>query len=258
MAEENETSQNTENANGSKEKVSLGDLRGVFIAGAWVLIGLLLVAKFWPNLPQRMAFFTGHFFNLLIAFAVIAQVVIYRKQWHVMERQWEMAKEQTKIMGESLVIQSRAYVGVHSIETPNPKVPNSILIRFENTGIVPADHIKIRLHLYVYVSKKWVPERKKELTAYPVVNSEYGYAPLFRGNFQIPIKVSLDDILTTKELTCIAQGRGMFVLAGSIQYQDGFSANLKQQWHTPINFRYVRFQWIPNEISWTENVDEDK
>src|SRR5438045_421242 len=101
--EENGTNDNTENADNGQNNVALRDLRGVFIAAVWALIFLILVAKFWPNLPQRMAFFTGNLFNLIIAFAVIAQVVIYRKQWAAMKRQIDSAEKNS-------IWANRAYV----------------------------------------------------------------------------------------------------------------------------------------------------
>jgi hypothetical protein len=84
---------------------SLGYLQGVCVAAFWVFIALLLAAIFWPNLSERTKFFTGNFFNLLIAFAVIAQVLIYRKQWQVM-------KQSTDIAERALVAGQRAYVSV--------------------------------------------------------------------------------------------------------------------------------------------------
>src|SRR6266403_4725566 len=121
MIEENRTDENTENANSGQNNVARRDLRGVFIAATWALIFLLLVARFWPNLPQRMAFFTGSLFNLVIAFAVIAQVVIYRKQWHVMERQWKEANRQAESSAqliELMIANERAYMRVGSWKPP--------------------------------------------------------------------------------------------------------------------------------------------
>jgi hypothetical protein len=83
-------------------------LRGVFIAGAWGVVSLLLTAIFWPNLTERMKFFTSTLWILVTTFAVIAQVVIYRKQWQIMERQVEIAR-----------IAERAYIGIKSTATEN-------------------------------------------------------------------------------------------------------------------------------------------
>jgi hypothetical protein len=113
MVEENRANENTENTNNGQNDAALRDLRGVFIAATWALIFLALVARCWPNLPQRMAFFTGNLFNLIIAFAVIAQVIIYRKQWQVMRLQWQEANRQAKSSAqliELMVLIECAYI----------------------------------------------------------------------------------------------------------------------------------------------------
>jgi len=56
VEEENGINDNSENANDGQDNVALGDLRGVFIAAIWALIFLVLVAKFWPNLPRAWPF----------------------------------------------------------------------------------------------------------------------------------------------------------------------------------------------------------
>ncbi len=135
MIEENETANDTQDADAGQDNISPRGLGGIFIAAAWAFVCLLVVAIFWPNLPQRMAFFTGNLFNLIIAFAVIAQVVIYRKQWRVMELQTEYA--------------NRAYVCLPAgnmkifteIETGNDWL--AFEFRLENTGNTPANNVHV-------------------------------------------------------------------------------------------------------------------
>lgn len=64
-------------------------LRWVFIGGALAFVGLLAVSLWWPNLSERTKFFTGNLLNLVIGLAVIAQVLIYRKQRDIMRQQWQ-------------------------------------------------------------------------------------------------------------------------------------------------------------------------
>lgn len=134
-------------------------LRGVFIAGAWAFVGLVLVAKFWPNLPQRMAFFTGNLFNLIIAFAVVAQVAIYRRQWEVMRKQFEF-----------VMIGERAYVGVVNVLLDNPLAVGqapSFAVVISNTGRTPAwgviAYVRLIMH-HVSLGEAvefWPPEQVK-------------------------------------------------------------------------------------------------
>jgi len=86
MRENNQATNNSAKADSSDDyRGSLGDLYWVVNPGIIAVALLLLAALFWPNLAERTKFFTSNLWNLLIAFAVIAQVVIYRKQWGVMK-----------------------------------------------------------------------------------------------------------------------------------------------------------------------------
>jgi hypothetical protein len=152
MVRENETNKNSDKPqSGHDDGGSLGYLQGVCIAAIWVFIVLLLVAIFWPNLSERTKFFTGNFFNLPIAFAVIAQVLIYRKQWQVMERQWEEAKTQaekaTEQMGFMVLIEC-PYVGVFGLQIA-PIRNNSLVVngKFLNAGRTPAWDFKRKLRV---------------------------------------------------------------------------------------------------------------
>src|SRR5690348_7840945 len=85
MEENDRTDQNVNDAKNGQGDSPKGYLRAVFVGGAWAFIALLLTAVFWPNLTERMKFFTSTLWVLVTAFAVIAQAVIYRKQWAIME-----------------------------------------------------------------------------------------------------------------------------------------------------------------------------
>ncbi len=171
MVEENRTNENTENANSGQNNVALRDLRGVFIAASWALIFLVLVARFWPNLPQRMAFFTGNLFNLIIAFAVIAQVVIYRKQWRVMEQQWKETQRGIESAEKNSIWANRAYV-VAKIRDTGPKDPDRLMLRLriQNNGNTPANDVIVR---YAYGLRDKPPH---EETLDGIIVYDIGYA----------------------------------------------------------------------------------
>lgn len=80
--------------------------------GSTVLAGLTIGSSYFTSGADRAKFWVEGLLSAGVLSVVIVQTVIYRKQWRVMEQQGQAAKEQTKIMGESLVIQSQAYVGM--------------------------------------------------------------------------------------------------------------------------------------------------
>lgn len=108
MVEGNQTPDNADQSNSSQNNGRpYGDMYWVYIIGAWSFIGLLLVAAFWLNMTERLKFFVGTLWVLVTAFAVIAQAVIYRKQWVIMERQ-------IKLMAHS----ESAYLVVGDLQIP--------------------------------------------------------------------------------------------------------------------------------------------
>ena len=78
VSEQNNADDHRQNANGSQDDVAHSYLWLVILSGAVAVLGLLLASIYWPNLSERTKFFTGNLLNLVIALAVIAQVLIYR------------------------------------------------------------------------------------------------------------------------------------------------------------------------------------
>lgn len=207
---------------------SLGYLQGVAVAAIWVFILLLLGAIFWPNLTERTKFFTGHFFNLLIAFAVIAQVLIYRKQWRVMERQ-------SKTMDRSLIVSSRAYVGVRSIKMD--REAKTVLVEIENVGNIPAEQITLFLQLVsigpVEFDEGNNPVHQDIQT--DSVREDYGRTKLFKGN--LPILLTFHLGKWAEESRLIEGGDYSLIVRGYIDYADGFSISPNER--TDFYFNYL-------------------
>lgn len=108
MVESYKSSNDAEQSNRSQDNGRpYGHMYWVYIIGAWSLIGLLLVAIFWPGMTERLKFFVGTLWVIVTAFAVIAQAVIYRKQWSIMERQLQF-----------LARSESAYLSVGDLEIP--------------------------------------------------------------------------------------------------------------------------------------------
>jgi hypothetical protein len=125
----------------------------VFIIGAWSLIGLLLVAIFWPGMTERLKFFIGTLWVLVTAFAVIAQAVIYRKQWAIMESSLsrsdtaiELTKQSIGFNEKSFEYANRAYV-IARIKALNPVAARLdrfyFKLRIENSGNTPANDVRV-------------------------------------------------------------------------------------------------------------------
>src|ERR1041385_9100448 len=109
MVEGDQTRNNTAHSNGGQnDRRPYGDLYWVYIIGTWSLIGLLLVAIFWPNMTERLKFFVGTLWVLVTAFAVIAQVRINHRQWQIMEGQWRAMGDQLKAMDDQRALVERS------------------------------------------------------------------------------------------------------------------------------------------------------
>lgn len=168
-------------------------------------------------------FFTGTFFNLVIAFAVIAQVVIYRKQWHVMER--------------SFAVGTKAYLEVHSIETDQ----GLVTVKVENIGQIPATKIEVACTLYAW----------KDGADYKASRFSMEYERLARGNFKIEFTFHLMMSFTKAEMdTILSKGMELPVfLEFRIRYYDGFKKQVSES-----KYGYVgrpRAAWLPfADIKW--------
>jgi hypothetical protein len=163
MVEKNQTTKNAHDSDSGQGNRNLGHFRGVLIGGAWAFIGLLLVSLFWPNLSERTKFFTGNLWNLVIAFAVIAQVRINHWQWQIMREQKRIA-----------TIGERAYLGIKNVKIDNPIMNNTIVVHalIFNGGRTPALNIQRRFQIGLVDEKEsrsfeWGGDIKTDLTVLP-------------------------------------------------------------------------------------------
>jgi hypothetical protein len=138
MVESNQASNNADQANGGQnDRRPYGDMYWVYIIGAWGLIGLILVATCWPNLTDRTKFFVSTLWVLVTAFAVIAQAVIYKKQWAIMERQLKL-----------MALSQSAYLSVG--EFVIPPIRNYRLVvngKLFNRGNTPALNLRKKMQI---------------------------------------------------------------------------------------------------------------
>lgn len=140
MTIDNNTNENAENSEGSPHGASTG-MRWVFIGGGIAWLALLVIAIGHPGITARVKFFSDSTLNLFIVLAVIAQVLIYRKQWDVMERQWRAVKEQTKAMRDAFYVGERAYLTIYDIAFIEKGEHPRIIYTLFNGGRTPAFEI---------------------------------------------------------------------------------------------------------------------
>jgi hypothetical protein len=152
MVESNQTPNNADQSNsGENNGRPYGNMYWVYIIGAWSLIGLLLVAIFWPGMTERLKFFVGTLWVLVTAFAVIAQAVIYRKQWAIMESSLarsdtaiELTKQSISFNEKSFEYAQRAYITakIRSVTDVTKRLDTFLMrLRIENSGNTPANDV---------------------------------------------------------------------------------------------------------------------
>jgi hypothetical protein len=140
MAKNNDTDHHGDKTNDGQSNGKPSHLRWVFIGGGIAIAGLLLASIWWPNLTERTKFFTGNLLNLVIALAVIAQVLIYRKQWEIMQHT-------VTITERSFRANTRAYIFINdatlesAISSGSYPYPSLVL---KNSGTTPAYRYRVR------------------------------------------------------------------------------------------------------------------
>jgi hypothetical protein len=247
----------------------------LWILGAILLPGLIvgvlfIVSKYLGITSDPVSFVTGNLLNALIFLAIVAQAIIYRKQWEVMQaqakkmhEQLDAIKEQSKIMERSLTISTRAYVGVYSISIDFET--KQISIRIENIGKVPASHINVSINMEVRVPEQWI--QSAQTTQPPWIelanggqsltwgySRYFGRAKLFPGNLKIMFPVKLNSWLTSKQIPLIAQGHAEMFFRGDIEFNDGFDSGKD----SPFAFRYSHEieDWVVDSVITREEVKE--
>jgi hypothetical protein len=232
VSEQNHSDQDKENSDSGQDNGSLGYLRGVCIAASWAFIGLLLTAIFWPNLTERAKFFTGNLFNLIIAFAVIAQVVIYRKQWAVMKQQISSAEKNS-------IYANRAYVVAKIRDVGDYDDMLQFRLRIENSGNTPANNVMV---LYAFDLREKPPhdERPGEPVVYDMGFTKTERLGLIAPNGSYHVIATPPVALYPMGGQEFDSGDLKFYCWGRIVYEDIFN----EKRHT--DFCFVQSQSQPN------------
>lgn len=270
-----------------------------WIFGFAVLIGFLLgVSSGLENVTERAKFIATNVASAFALIVIVIQTVIYRRQREIMDGQLrlmrsqtdslafqaeisseqrdlmegqivrqgaqaaetaDLMKQQAKTMDRSLVLGTRAYVGVHSIAfDPHKK---RIFLQVENIGRVPAKNIQVTLEMMIRIPEQFMPIAAPDGTRRgwerveggtpdgitdPAPFSEwelripwlhpYGRTKLFPGSLRIGIMIRLDEViyLTPQQYGTITSGHAKMFVRGVITYSDGFHRGKR----TEFAFRY--------------------
>lgn len=255
-----------DNQNLSKRDV--GVIVGSTIGG---LSALTIIA--WLLLPVSsviVPFVVASALPLFTLFAIIYQAVVYRRQWYAMRaalkqtdrviakmqeqlsamgQQEKALREQSKLMGDSIVISNMAAVGVHSIEYD--KHTGLICIRIENIGLVAAERLTLFLQIIIgfhnrYVDAEPTATSVRGLLRYEIANQEYGSTKLLRGNLQIAKTFDLRGHLRERELDLVVQGHANLSVRGRVGYEDGFMQG-RQQTNFFFWYNHRSNAWTPDD-----------
>jgi hypothetical protein len=112
-----------------------------------VLAGLGLGAALWwlsrafGVTTEKYTFWMQGGANALIFLAILGQVLIYRRQWDVMERQWKQTQCGIKSAEESAIDANRAYVLAKIKDTSPYDEGFQFRLIIENGGNTPANNV---------------------------------------------------------------------------------------------------------------------
>src|SRR5262245_45030059 len=200
----------------------------LIVAAVLTVVGLyavlVLVAIYHPGIHERVKFGTENGLTLAIVIAVIAQVVIYARQWDVMERQLAQTRDH-------LVQVERPFVYLHGIHwrwRPDLGRPGkywfTIHPQLANSGSIPTQDMT--LDVEYWLADKPLPEGFE----FPLTKC---------GSTLIPPNGKIDTAtgwITDDDLAAIQAGTKHYYFWGEIKYRDGFK---KTPVHTTHFCQYI-------------------
>jgi|ERR1051325_1343473 hypothetical protein len=193
-------------------------------------------------------------FSLAIVIVVIVHAMMYYKQAKAMDAQLELS-------GTALITSNQAYVGIHSIANTETASGKVILITLENIGRVPADEIRINIHLSGLLLDREVIRDGVRPEFSEHVNEHFGRTKLFPGNLKIEIALPYEKYVSDAEYAFIKNNWMALYVWGKIVYKDGFGDGKI----TEFSFHYsktgrwlVSAPWSPDVIQRLENQKSSK
>jgi hypothetical protein len=102
MPDSSQAESNPQNAHDDNKNSARGYMRQIVIYSVFAYLILLGLSIFWPNLTERTKFFTANGLVLALLIVAIVQVLIYRRQQVIMQKQWEAMDTQAGTMVKQL------------------------------------------------------------------------------------------------------------------------------------------------------------
>jgi hypothetical protein len=249
MPETQETDNDHNKAGNQKKRRPSAGLWFV-LYGVLVLIGLAVGSWYFKNGADRAKFWVEGLLSAAVLSVVAVQAYIYRKQ--------------TEIMATTSVTSNRSYVGIHSIaDRQMNDFEKMILIKLENIGKVPADDIRVRIHL----DALWIGSDLVKTSAGlrtnigEVIDKYFGRTKLFPGKLKIEIPIRYSNYFSDAETECIMTGFISLVVWGKIIYKDGFGGgNVTEfSFHRADDGRWlIHAPWPQDIIHMIEEGSEKK
>lgn len=133
-----------------------------WIASSVALLGvvieaLFIASRYLASTSDPIQFITGNLVNGLIFVAIVAQVLIYRKQRDIMEQQWramrdslaqneraiQVAREGVGIAERTAIYANRAYVTAKIASLNEAMGHVKFRLQIENSGNTPANNVSV-------------------------------------------------------------------------------------------------------------------
>jgi hypothetical protein len=251
---------------GSGEKETAEDersLRELVVTTLWVLgclVFVLVIAAIWffisyaidPRLTDPVQFIGVNVLNTLIFVAIVAQVMIYRKQRDIMKAQAEAASKAVEIAERQLKHDHRARLVIEGLSSTTSETQ---VLRIQNTGKLAADPADVLVDMIVLAPPKWV-ERANETEGASPLREAYDHAwsfnigPVVTGR---DLDIPLSEALTSLECAVWRSGNLRIIAQIQIEHGDGFG-------QTEISKRAFRFdsgKWKDWPV-WTATTKEQR
>ena len=197
---------------------------GLIIWGLWIISGCLN-----PAISDPIQFVTANLLNALIFAAIVAQVLIYRKQWRVMKKQWRVMKGAFAETRRVFHLTERPLVIAISVIVDNlaPNQPLRPKVTFANKGRTAAQKFRITTEIAAQVGSLWMFEAfdfGKTGEASPSIPQEVSQGDWFLGaGDQITVISRPSAAVTLDEQSYndfIITGRESFIVHGKGSYED--------------------------------------
>lgn len=267
MPQTEEPQNQPSNAHQKNHGTSRAGLRWVYIAGGVLLVALLFLSVYLPNLTERVKFFTANALSILVTVVIVAQAFINRRQWNVMERQSglmeESLTETRRILAQNerfSRINSRAYVFIDTANLDAPirsgKFPLA-KIAMRNSGKSPAYSHRVRIE-QAFLAGEDLEKAKKGIMPKMRGLNKKGLGIIGAGHF-MHLQLERGTYKSTEEEERAIKGESTFYLWGLICYSDIFGKE-----HSSKFSLYARnpkvtslsYGWFGNDVEDEETNDE--